>query len=196
VDAVKIGMLGSVAVARTVVEILREAAPPIIVLDPVLRASTGRDLLDSDALAVVRDDLMPLATVVTPNVREAGVLLGTTVETLDAARAAAAALVTRGARAALVTGGHLPGGREVVDVLHHGGSLRELRVAREREGTGGTHGTGCVLSSAIAALLARGMTLIDACAAAQAFVAMAIARSRELDVGRGATPVHPLAEPV
>lgn len=195
VDAVKIGMLGSAAVARTVAEMLREAAPPIVVLDPVVRASTGRDLLDGDALAVVRDELMPLATVITPNASEAALLLGeqtARVSTPAAARDVAGALVARGARAALVSGGHLESADEVVDVLHHGMSATEFRVARYRGS--GTHGTGCTLSSAIAAWLARGATLSDACEAAQRFVAAAIAHAAKLDVGQGSGPVHPLGE--
>jgi len=195
VDAVKIGMLGSAAVARTVADVLRDVAPPFVVLDPVLRASTGRDLLDGDALAVVLDELMPLATVITPNAAEAALLLGeqtTRVSTPAAARDAARALVARGARAALVTGGHLESADEVVDVLHDGTSVTEFRIARERGS--GTHGTGCTLSSAIAAWLARGATLSDACEAAQRFVAAAIAHAAELDAGQGSGPVNPLGE--
>lgn len=199
VDAVKIGMLGSAAVARAVAAVLRDAASPVVVLDPVLRASTGRDLLDADAVDVMRDELIPLSTVITPNIGEAALLLGlppTTAPTLAGSRTAATALVARGARAALVTGGHLSDDADVVDVLHDGSSLHELRVRREREGVGGTHGTGCTLSSAIAALLAlglpKGRPLESACAEAQTFVAIAIARARELDVGKGAGPVHAL----
>jgi hydroxymethylpyrimidine kinase/phosphomethylpyrimidine kinase len=194
VDAVKIGMLGSAQVARAVSEALRRAAPPFIVFDPVLRASTGGDLLDRDALDIVREELLPLATVITPNADEATELLGRdAVRTPMEARAAATTLVARGARAALVTGGHLDGDDDVVDVLDvlcDGSSIREFRVAREH-GTG-THGTGCTLSSAIAALLARGLELDRACAAAQAFVAAAIANGRNLEVGRGRGPVHQL----
>jgi hydroxymethylpyrimidine/phosphomethylpyrimidine kinase len=106
------------------------------------------------------------------------------------ARDAATALVARGARAALVTGGHLEGHDEVIDTLYDGTSVREFRGAREH--ATGTHGTGCTLSSAIAALMARGMELGCACKAAQAFVAAAIANSRDLRVGQGRGPVHQL----
>lgn len=195
VDAVKIGMLGSAAVARTVAEVLREMTPRFVVLDPVLRASTGRELLDGDAVAVVRDELMPLATVITPNASEAALLLGeqtARVSTPAAAREAAGALVARGARAALVTGGHLDSADEVVDVLHDGTAITEFRVVREKGS--GRHGTGCTVSSAIAASLACGATLSNACETAQRFVAAAIAHAADLDVGHGPGPVHPLGE--
>ena len=194
VDAVKIGMLGTSEAVRAVAVALREYRPPHVVLDPVLRASTGAALLDADALDVLRDELLPRATLITPNAAEAGALLGVAApRSVAEAHEAAAALVARGAPAALVTGGHLGTTEDCVDVLHDGRKTWELSVPRTSIGGGGRHGTGCTFSSAVAALLALGRTLPDACAGGQRFVAASIIRSVELQVGRGVTPVNQLS---
>lgn len=191
VDALKIGMLGSAGAVRVVAESLGRYQPPFVVLDPVLRASTGASLLQAEALAVFRDELMPLATLVTPNAQEAGALLGRAApRSIAEARDAAQLLVNLGARAALVTGGHLDSADVCVDVLHDGSMLHEWHVPREH--VADTHGTGCTLSAAIAALLARGLALTEACREAQLFVAESIRLAPELSVGKGAGPVHQL----
>lgn len=193
VDAVKIGMLGSGDAVSVVVDTLRRFTPPIVVVDPVLRASTGALLVDEQALNTLRRDLLALATVVTPNTYEAAVILGVPQpKTISEATAAAMALHGSGARAVLVTGGHLEDPEVVVDVLQDGRSTHELRVPRVAAST--LHGTGCTLSSAIAVFLARGLTIRDACAAAQRFVRESIVRGSDLTVGRGAGPVHQLGE--
>ncbi len=189
VDAVKIGMLGSAAAVRVVAAVLRAHRPAFVVLDPVLRSSTDTALLDAEALAIVMEELLPLVTVIVPNAHEAGALLGIEAPgSVTEACAAACRLTARGSAAALVTGGHLDTAHESVDVLHDGARTHEFSVPRERATS--THGTGCTLSSAIAALLARGYTLPTACAEAQRFVARAIAHGVALRVGRGVGPVH------
>ena len=191
IDAVKIGMVGSAAAIRTLAAVLRIYQPPFVVLDPVLRATTGARLLATDTIATLCDELLPLVTLVTPNASEAGALVGVNApRTVADARNVAALLVTRGARAALITGGHLEDDAHSVDVLHDGISIHLTSL--ERVPAGDTHGTGCTLSSAIAALLARGRALPEACAEAQQFVADAIARSVDLSAGEGARPVHQL----
>ena len=191
IDAVKIGMLGSAAAIRTIAEVLRIHQPRFVVLDPVLRATTGAQLLATDAIATLCDELLPLVTLVTPNATEAGALVGVNApRTVTGARDVAALLVKRGARAVLITGGHLEDDAHSVDVLHDG--LRIYTTSVERVPAGDTHGTGCTLSSAIAALLARGRALPEACAEAQQFVADAIVRSVDLSAGDGARPVHQL----
>ena len=191
IDAVKIGMLGSLHAIRTVAAALRQHRPRFVVLDTVFRASTGSLLIDPRALDAFREGLVPLATVVTPNAREAGVLLDApTPRTVKAAATAARELVKQGACAALVTGGHLPLRSESVDVLFDGETVHEFRVPRVPGPS--RHGTGCALSSAVAARLALGDALVDACRTAQAFVARAIAASGELRVGKGAAPVNHL----
>lgn len=191
IAAVKIGMLGDASVVRAVAAVLRRYAPPYVVLDPVLRASAGGTLLDGAGLAALRDELLPLVDLVTPNAPEAGALLGTAApRTEGEAVAAARRLVTLGAGAALVTGGHLDDPARCTDVLAAGDAIHVVHTARVPGG--GAHGTGCALSSAVAALLARGRALPEACAEAQAFVAAAISAGGALRVGRGAGPVHVL----
>jgi hydroxymethylpyrimidine/phosphomethylpyrimidine kinase len=193
VDAVKIGMLGSVGAVRTVAAALRVYRPPVVVLDPVSRATTGARLMDADALGALRDELLPLVTVVTPNADEAGALLGIAApRSVAEAREAARLLTVRGVAAALVTGGHLADADVSVDVLYDGREIREHRVSRVHSAH--THGTGCTLSSAVAALLARRYGLPQACAEAQQFVAASIARGADLRVGRGRGPVHQFGE--
>jgi hydroxymethylpyrimidine/phosphomethylpyrimidine kinase len=143
---------------------------PHLVVDPVMVASSGAPLLDPEGIAALRERLLPLATLVTPNLREAEVLSGRAVTTVDEMRAAARALVALGARAALVKGGHLAG--DAVDVLWDGRGFREL--AAPRSGGRRLHGTGCVLSAAITAGLARGKDLAEAVAEAKRHVTRAI----------------------
>lgn len=191
IAAVKIGMLASARIAGVVAEVLAKHAPRFVVVDPVLRGSTGARLATRDLARALTRELAPLATVVTPNAGEAEALLRSgPVRTLDDARSAARALVDLGWRAALVTGGHLGDRRWSVDVLAASRGVRELRV--RRVAGPGAHGTGCTLSSAIAAQLALGRTLVAACAAAQRFTAASIARSRRLRVGRGTPPANQL----
>lgn len=191
IHAVKVGMLGDAAVARAVADALGRHRPPHVVLDPVLGASTGGALLDAGGLDALRDRLLPLVTLVTPNAHEAGALLDAPPPTTaDEAAEAARALVALGAGAALVTGGHLGDPAECVDVLYDGAAVHAVRTPRVPGG--GAHGTGCALASALAALLAHGRPLAAACAEAQRFVAGAIAAARELRVGSGIAPVHVL----
>lgn len=191
VDAVKVGMLAGMEAVRTVADVLRAVRPPFVVLDPVVSASTGARLLSDEGIDALREELLPLVTLVTPNAHEAGVLLGSRApRTVAEAHGAAHRLVTLGCHAALVTGGHLEEPEHSVDVLHDGATMHELRVPRVPGE--GTHGSGCTLSSAVAAFLARGLALHEACALAQRFVADAIARSGALRAGRGRAPVHQL----
>ena len=191
IAAVKIGMLGNADAVHVVAEALRRHRPPFVVLDPVFHASTGASLLDSTALEALWNELLPLVSVVTPNAFEAGALLGIGApRSVGDAAAAAERIVARGVRAALVTGGHLERRDICIDVLHDGNAVAEFRVPRVE--AAGTHGTGCVLSSAIAAFVANGMSLHAACASAQRVAAESVARSVELRVGHGVGPVHPL----
>lgn len=188
VDAVKTGMLANREVAAAVVSTLREHRIHRLVVDPVLAAQSGATLLETEALGFLREELIPLATLVTPNAPEAAALLGMSVATVTDAREAARRLVRLGAQAALVKGGHLAGA-DAVDVLAQGEQLHELRAPRMP--TTHTHGTGCLLSAAVTAGLARGQSLIDAAMAAKRFVGKALAAG--LRVGKGSGPANPLA---
>jgi hydroxymethylpyrimidine/phosphomethylpyrimidine kinase len=188
IDAVKIGMLASGALIETVAEALRERHPPFLVLDPVMVAKSGDRLLRADAVDALRSLLLPLATVVTPNLPEAGDLLGGSApQTPGEMREAARALHRLGPQAVLMKGGHLAGDR-LVDVLFDGTDFLEMPL--ERVPTRNTHGTGCTLSSAIAALLPQRASVRDAVHDAQAYVLGAIRGAGALSVGSGHGPLH------
>ncbi|MGH7893043.1 MAG: bifunctional hydroxymethylpyrimidine kinase/phosphomethylpyrimidine kinase [Candidatus Binatia bacterium] len=179
VAAVKTGMLPSAGVVAVVAERLDARRVQALVVDPVLVATSGDALADAPALYAVRERLLPLAAVVTPNLVEAEALTGRPVRTLDEMRQAARALVAMGARAALVKGGHLPD--RACDVLATEGTIHELDAPRI--GTGPTHGTGCTLSAAIAAGLGGGMPLLDAVERAKRYVTRALAAAAPLGHG-------------
>ncbi|MCX7890817.1 MAG: bifunctional hydroxymethylpyrimidine kinase/phosphomethylpyrimidine kinase [Burkholderiales bacterium] len=188
IDAVKIGMLASAPLIRTVADALRRHRPRFVVLDPVMVAKSGDRLLRADAVEALRLELLPLATVVTPNLPEAADLLGTPVaDSPEAMRAAARALREHGPANVLVKGGHLPGDR-LVDVLFDGERFVELAAARIV--TKNTHGTGCTLSSAIAALLPQRHSVAAAVRDARAYVLEAIRAADRLHVGGGHGPLN------
>lgn len=169
VRAVKIGMLATAHTVRTVAEALRRYPPPVVVLDPVIRATSGAQLLDDDGVEALRRELLPLVTLVTPNAAESGVLLGSAApRTVADARLAAERIRALGARNVVVTGGHTDGGDHVIDVL--AGEMGDADLRAPRVSVSRTHGTGCRYSSALAAFVARGAPLNDACAAAQRYV--------------------------
>jgi hydroxymethylpyrimidine/phosphomethylpyrimidine kinase len=182
-DAFKSGMLGNTAIVRTIAKGIAEHGLENYVLDPVMVAASGDVLLENDAIAVVRDELVPLCTVVTPNLDEAGLLLGERVSSLAEMRRAAERLVhDLGAKAAVVKGGHMAGD-ELVDVFYT--RQEELELRHQRVDTTSTHGTGCTLSAAIAAELARGTTLRSAVESAVDFVHRAIEAAPHLGAGHG-----------
>jgi hydroxymethylpyrimidine/phosphomethylpyrimidine kinase len=182
VRAVKTGMLGRAEIVEAVAAGLARLAAPLVV-DPVMVATSGDELLDAAGRAALRGRLLPLARLVTPNLREAGILAGREVRDLAGMRDAARAIRDLGARAVLVKGGHLAG--DASDVLLDGDELHELAAPRLEAGP--LHGTGCTLSAAIAARLARGATLLDAVRAAKEFVRAAIEHAPA--VGHGARPL-------
>lgn len=184
----KTGMLATTSLVRTVSQAIRDHRLPGYVLDPVMVATSGDRLLDSDAERALAEELLPLASLVTPNLHEAGILIGGSVGTMDEMRAAARKLVDMGAGAALVKGGHLGKG-EAVDLLWDG--AQEWVWKRLRMETPHTHGTGCTLSAAAAAGLARGLPLHEAVDHAVDFVARAISSAPGLGAGHG--PVNHFA---
>ena len=188
IHAVKIGMLSQAAVIETVAERLRTWRARRVVLDPVMVAKGGHKLLQDDAVAALRQHLLPLATVATPNLPEAAVLLEREAPADRAAMINAAAdLRTLGPHAVLLKGGHL-GGEQSIDVLDDG--AEPVILSSERVPTANTHGTGCSLSAALAAYLARGLSLRDAVRTAKAWLTGAIRSADQLRVGHGHGPVH------
>ncbi|MGH9115804.1 MAG: bifunctional hydroxymethylpyrimidine kinase/phosphomethylpyrimidine kinase [Acidimicrobiales bacterium] len=184
--AAKTGMLGSAEVVEAVARSVEEHRLSLLVVDPVLVSSLGEPLLAEDAVRALREVLLPLATVLTPNLPEAEVLLGTSIAGVKDFAPAAEALAALGPAAVLLKGGHLGGDRSP-DLLWRDGEVEWLDAPRIPGRH--THGTGCTLSAAICALLAGGRELGEACAEAKRFVAGAIAGG--LDIGRGAGPVNP-----
>lgn len=192
IDAAKIGMVGQAPVIGAVADRLSHWRPSHLVLDPVMIAKSGHGLLEKAAVGALRESLLPLATMITPNLPEAGVLLEATApEDLKAMRRAAErlrrAMAHEGERWVFLKGGHLPGG-DAIDVLHDGDRMIEL--AAPRIDTKNTHGTGCTLSAALAALLPQSADVPTAARKAKDYLSKAIAQSGRLDVGRGHGPVH------
>ena len=188
VDAVKIGMLHAPEVVQVVADAIRRHHLPHVVLDPVMVATSGDRLTTEQTVQVLVRELFPLAEVVTPNLDEAALLLGRPLGGVDALDDAARDLLALGARAVLLKGGHLPG-NEVVDVLAlPGGTLHHLRSPRIATHNG--HGTGCTLSSAIAAHLALGHVLPEAVALARAYILGAIQAGAAVRTGKGHGPLN------
>jgi hydroxymethylpyrimidine/phosphomethylpyrimidine kinase len=188
VKAVKIGMLSQPAVIEAVAAGLDRWKARNVVLDPVMVATSGDRLLNPDAIDVLKRVLIPRALVITPNLPEAAALLDAPLaRDEDEMRRQAETLMARGARGVLIKGGH-GSGAESVDVLLAPTSF--TRLATARVATKNTHGTGCTLSSAIAAGLAKGLDLIAAARAAKVYVSEAIAASQRLKIGSGHGPVH------
>jgi len=186
VAGVKTGMLPTREVISEVARLLRETAlgETGAIIDPVVRSTSGFDLIDDDALAALKTELLPLARLVTPNIPEAERITGLEIKGEADMRRAAALMREMGARAVLVKGGHLTG--DAVDLLDDAGRIEFFRAPRIE--TNATHGTGCTLAAAITACLARGMDLDAAIGAAKRFVTEAIRRSPQL--GRGFSPVN------
>jgi hydroxymethylpyrimidine/phosphomethylpyrimidine kinase len=181
-DAIKIGMLGDTAIVEAVAGVLEGAPDVPAVVDPVMVAKGGAALLTSHASAAVRDRLIPLAALLTPNAPEAAALTGLAIHTTDDLRRAGEALLALGAAAVLMKGGHIPG-PTVTDVLMT--SAGETTFEGPRIDTRHTHGTGCTLSSACAAGLAQGLTLERAVAQAWAYTSEAIRRAPGFGAGHG-----------
>jgi hydroxymethylpyrimidine/phosphomethylpyrimidine kinase len=192
VAAVKTGMLGDAGVVDAVAALADAGRLPNLVVDPVLVASSGARLAEAGAERRYLERLVPLARVVTPNLREAEVLLGERIDTLDAQREAAVALHRLGPEVAVVTGGHAVAddGGDAVDVVATAAGVRELRAPRVA--TVNTHGTGCTFASAITAGLARGADVGEAVGLAKDFVHRAVVRAAGWRLGRGHGPLDHL----
>ncbi len=188
VNAVKLGMLSNAAVIAAVADGLARWKQSNVVLDPVMVATSGDRLLKPDAIDILRKRLLPMALVITPNLPEAAALLDTGTAADEAAMCAQGErLLALGAKAVLIKGGHADGAESVDLLLEPAGVTR---LVSPRFDTRNTHGTGCTLSSAVAAGLAKGLPLVDAARVAKSYVATAIAAADRLVVGAGHGPVH------
>ncbi len=185
VDAVKIGMAGSAQTITRLGDTLQKRKPPILVLDPVMVAQSGDKLLSKDAISRLKIDLLPLASVITPNIPEAEILLGKKYD--GDMEYFAKQLLKLGARAVLLKGGHLKGdkAKDIFIDEHNLVTLEEKRIK-----TKNNHGTGCTLASALTAYMAKGLPAHEAAFAAKKYITNALKESGKLKVGRGAGPVH------
>ena len=183
-DAVKVGMVSQPETIRTIAEGLRKYAAPLVVIDPVMVSKSGYHLLQPEAEAVLIQELLPLADVVTPNIPEAEAIVKRAIHTLTDMEEAARAIHAMGATNVLLTGGHRE--EDATDVLFDGRTCHRLTAARVP--TKNTHGTGCTLSSAIAANLAKGLTVAAAVVEAKRYITVAIEHA--LSIGKGVGPTH------
>ena len=192
-DAVKIGMLHSSPLIRTVLSTLREY-PDVrnIVLDPVMVATSGDPLLEREAIGTLRDELIPYSRVITPNLPEASLLLGETVDHQDQLEDAARELsrLTGEPVSVMLKAGHLEGTDQLVDIFYNAEKRTFLRLASRKLHTPNTHGTGCTLSSAIAAYLAQGADLDTAARLGKDYIAAAVEAGAAYQIGHGHGPVH------
>ncbi len=183
-DAVKTGMLSSASIVETVADRLEAWGVEHLVVDPVMVAKGGHPLLQQHAVAALKERLLPLASIVTPNIPEAEILSGVAIDSDEAAREAARAIAALGPRYVIVKGGHRSG--DATDLVFDGSGFMELRA--ERIDTTNTHGTGCSYSAAIAALLARDLPPLEAIGMAKDWLTEAIRTSYA--IGSGHSPVN------
>jgi hydroxymethylpyrimidine/phosphomethylpyrimidine kinase len=189
IAAVHIGMLGSGKVVRVVSDFLGKAELPNVVLDPIVKSSSGADLIDTSGARLLIERLLPLATVLTPNVDEAAAMTGLPVTNLEQMRVAATNLHALGAASVVITGGHLEKAIELLSFAGRRGVEQEV-FKSDRQTSNSTHGTGCAFATAMACHLARGRGLPEAVLLAKAYVSAAIANAHPL--GRGTGPIHHL----
>lgn len=189
VDAVKIGMLFSTEIIKAVAEGLKPFNIQRMVLDPVMVAQSGDKLLKEDAIEAIQSYLMPLATVVTPNIPEASILVAESLTTTADIRRAAKILARHGSRAVLIKAGHLKG-EQSTDLLYLSDDDRFVEISGPRIDTINNHGTGCTLSSAITAYLARGEGLETAVHRARIYIEGALKAGAGYQIGQGHGPVH------
>lgn len=189
VDAVKIGMLHSPEVIETVADRLKKYSCNSVVLDPVMISKSGDKLLKDDAINTLKKSLIPLATIITPNLPEASVLLGRPVETMEQMPRACRELSLLGCDNVLLKGGHLTKNKSV-DFLYLAGDQKLLEFDQQRIATTNSHGTGCTISSAIAAYLARGNDIKNAVEKAKKYITGALKAGAKYRTGSGHGPVH------
>jgi hydroxymethylpyrimidine/phosphomethylpyrimidine kinase len=181
-DAVKTGMLANAAIVEAVAAAIASLDLANVIVDPVMLAKSGDSLLEDEAVAALRAELLPRASVITPNIPEAEALSGVRIRTMADAREAAQRLRKLGPAAVVIKGGHLPSA-DVIDLLFDGDGFHEF--TGERIDGSSTHGTGCTFASALTANLANGLPLAAAVAAAKAYVAGAIRHAPAIGKGHG-----------
>ena len=188
ISCVKVGMLNTASTINLVAQILQEYRPDHIVLDPVMISSSGKPLIETEAIEALKTKLFPISTLITPNIPEAAVLLNSPeAKTKPEMYETIAKLNKFGAQSVLLKGGHLVG-NVCIDLLSENDTIHEF--SQTKIATNNTHGTGCTLSSAISANLALGSSIKEAVSKANVYLNNAIEQADTLDIGKGSGPVH------
>ncbi|WP_300728391.1 bifunctional hydroxymethylpyrimidine kinase/phosphomethylpyrimidine kinase [uncultured Bacteroides sp.] len=193
--AVKIGMINDIEIVKVIEESLKRFRPEFVVFDPVMVSTSGCKLMEDDAIEAITTRLMPLSTIITPNLSEAEVLLGYPIRDIDTMKKAAVKLLDYGCRSVLVKGGHLADGG-MCDVLQTKDENEPHLYSAQKIDSKNTHGTGCTLSSSIATYLALGETLPEAVRKAKEYVYKGILSGKDVHIGEGHGPLNHFHSPV
>lgn len=192
-DAIKIGMVYNLQLAETIAGVLQLYPYIPIVLDPVMAATSGVNLMENNTIAGLKNHLFPISALITPNLDEASVLAGMPIYDVATMRTAGIKIMDSGSKAVLIKGGHMKGEKLTSLYFSSDGAIEEFHY--DRINTSNTHGTGCTLSSAIAAYLAQGMAMRDAIAYAQDYVNQAIINGKDTKTGKGNGPLNHFFNP-
>ena len=194
-DAIKIGMINDIEIVKVISACLHKYRPAYVIFDPVMVSTSGHKLIEDDAIAALTDDLMPLTSLITPNLREAEVLTGHPINNVEEMKSAALELLKFGCKAVLLKGGHLEGGL-MCDVLQIAGESTPHLFTSTKIESPNTHGTGCTLSSAIATFLALGYVMPQAVECAKRYVTHGIEAGKDIRIGEGHGPLNHFYHPV
>ncbi len=194
-DAIKIGMINDIAIARVIAETIRKYRPRHVVFDPVMVSTSGSKLIEERAIEILTRELMPLTDLITPNLDEAEVLTGCRIDTPEKMKEAGRELLQFGSKAVLVKGGHLKG-EKMYDVLQEAGTEQPVVFVEEYIESNNVHGTGCTLSSAIATFLALGYKMPEAVKQAKMYITSAIEHGKNVVTGHGNGPLNHGWKPV
>ena len=194
-QAIKIGMINDTKIVEVIAEMLQKYQPQFVVFDPVMVSTSGCKLMEDEAIEAITTRLIPLATLITPNLSEAEILAGQKICTVEEMQRQAKEMLKLGCRGVLVKGGHLEGGR-MCDVLQVSGEEAPHLFAAPKVDSRNTHGTGCTLSSAIATYLALGETVTDAVEKAKQYVYKGIEAGKDVCIGHGHGPLNHFYSPV
>ena len=194
IDAVKIGMIGTVENALVIADIITHFKPGFVVIDPVMASSSGTKLIQDEMISVLWENLFPLADLITPNIDEAGMLLSMKINSVEDMKEAAAEMVGKGCRAVLLKGGHMVS-EQLFDVL---AQIEQEPLIFESFyiASDNLHGTGCTLSSAIAAFMAKGNSLPESIIFAKEYISQAIEAGKDAKTGKGNGPLNHFFDPV
>lgn len=194
-SAIKIGMINDVEIVKTIAESIKEYKPKFVVFDPVMVSTSGCKLIEDKAIEAIKEELIPLSTIITPNLSEAMVLTGDSISDAASMTAAGNKILESGCGAVLIKGGHLEG-NDMCDVLCIKGENTPYIYTASKISSKNTHGTGCTLSSSIAAYLALGETLREAVRKAKDYVHKGILNGKDVCIGSGHGPLNHFYSPV